>query len=59
MNYFPKMKNKYKKIEKPSKPLGETVFLRLKLPHYLTNLKPYIIKYIGPKRIKRMEKLLK
>lgn len=50
------MKNKSKKIEKP---LGETKFLRLRLPPYLINLRPYVIKYIGPKRINRMSEVLK
>lgn len=49
------MKEKSKKIEYK---LGETIFLRLRLPHYLTNLKPNVIKYIGPERLKRMEKML-
>lgn len=49
------MEKKYKKI---TKPLGETKFIRLKLPIYLQDLSPNIIKYIGPKRIIKMEKSL-
>lgn len=50
------MKNKYKKIEKP---LGNVNFINIRLPKYLEDLKINIIKYIGPKRINRMSKILK
>lgn len=51
-----KMAKKYKKIEKP---LGRTKFIQFKLPEYLVNLKLNIVKYIGPKRINRMSRVLK
>jgi len=55
-----KMEKKYKKIERFA--LGETIFIRLKFPSYLTShSKPQNLrKYIGDKdMLKRMDKRLK
>jgi len=55
------MEKKYKKIERFA--LGETIFIRLKFPSYLTShsSKPQNLRqYIGDKdMLKRMDKLLK